>query len=221
MDYPSLHGFRLPLTEEERKAFRGVEGALMSMASISNQIRYGLQLFDFAETQAGLAGRESMKPYAIEAMRAYGAWQLIAARDGALRLVDLEELMAGANGYLKDCKPLFDSCNRDRLKKAFRLLETWFPNPNRRNIRNAAGHTAYVSKNEKKRAEHSATGRSYEAPGVYMGGLDQTAMTDNIFGRRYVASFNGQVAEFEVTEETATRVQTIVQTYFSGLPGLR
>lgn len=203
------------VSEEEKDAVFHLRGVLSSALSKYRDIEAALVLFDHAHAEMAslLKAGEQMSPRG----RLLVAWQRIAARDSALRIIDLEEALRAANGYLKDAPEFAQTCNRGAISKAFSLFDTHFPE--RAGVRNAAAHTADATKNARKRAKHTVSG-SIDIPGFVRaenmaGGL---IMTDNLLNRTYTATFDNKVVRHEMTQETSDRLAEILETFFSCFP---
>jgi hypothetical protein len=187
-------------SEQERENVWFLNVALSTIYSKLDAIEAALKLFDFCDerVRAHLSQGsyfENPEPKLLH------QWQMIAARDSALRVMDFEESLHSANGYLKGCPLLIDRCDRSHISRAFALLNEYFPH--RGAIRNAAGHTVDQLKNHTRRAKHSC--------GAFV-------ISDSLADRKYTATWDGNLVSHEVSRESYYRLREVAEEFLSSFP---
>lgn len=192
----------------DRDQLSALSSAVYSMQRQIDEFLADIVLFDFSmqndELVASIDG-----PFAGEYPI---SWMHIAARDGAIRILDFSEALQGANSALAKCSI---HAVKSAEKSAFKLLDDYFPE--RLKIRHSAAHTAESVKSAAGANKHRFKG-SFDNFGIKIEGEGSIHIQDMISDRQYVGTWGGEIVSYELSLASLHRLEEVKQAFLSTIP---
>jgi hypothetical protein len=178
------------------------------LCSLVDSFYYAVLLFDYTR---------HLLQYNHQIQDSVGAerflkWHLIAAREGALRLGDFPDQLSSVNGYLKQA--FGDEVQKVTPSPDSRFQELF---PNIKSVRHSAAHSAQQMKNQKRSKSHGFSG-NYEDKNVSAENVGGLIMQDNVFGRDYVATWEGRIVKYEVSMDSVEKLEEVKKLVIKKVP---
>lgn len=197
---PHFIGFEAPV--EERDGLRDLATNLNSLFGYVNDLRAAVDLFQTSMDEFMAMHRAGKS---AESER-FSGWKGIAARDGAMTLYHFGKVWTDIPGQIARSPTLAKLVDREALKAGGNAFENGFPQW--AGIRKGVAHRGDFGKSAARRKEHSVTS-ALKLPGVDIVPTGGTYFTNSIVDSTYFCTVEGKVVQYDVTPETANRLQSV------------
>jgi hypothetical protein len=228
-DVPRLFINELPPAEQ--KTARFIEIQLFQLDMYVSRFAAVLSLFDYSSLQCDEATERRRvekqkimgKPGYFEAnerllnerraaLRLYGEWRFIAARDGAMALYHFGKSIEALKRNLHECPTLERIVQRDDLRAATNLHRKHFPRFEA--IRHAVGHEGQLTEDPAAFEENSFTG-AYSLPGLTISeGAPNTVLNGALSGRTYAVTIDRKILSYDVSSETLNNLNEVKEGFY-------
>jgi hypothetical protein len=208
--YPDLDWREV--SESERSAVFAAFNAISGLGGYVDAFEHALALFEFSEAEhrrvsdsmIGLRGKvpdedlHRVRRSRFEEAKKFFAWMFIAQRDGALTVANLMHSLNTATEAIEGCPALKAVTAMPTILEAKRLFHAYFPQAN--DVRHGVAHSAeFIGDRDK----HAVGGKFYSGW---------------LAGRRYRATVNGVLVEYELTSQSLAQMAEVVNRYYSAFP---
>jgi hypothetical protein len=205
---PSIRPDSLP--KSERKSAWLIEQAVDDLNNFVKEFRSALALFDFCTGQQQAIEQRrkanASRPNDPQFAEYFGGWRFVAARDGAMSIYHFGKTLEGIRANLGSCPAVRPWVDSSALRLAAKRFDNYFPQFVA--MRHAVAHAGELTRGEKNFDKHSFTG-NYTGPGIEVVDSAHMSIRNSLFGRTYTATFDGQVATYEISGTTLSHLGDI------------
>jgi hypothetical protein len=141
--------------------------------------------------------------------RRFTAWQLLAARDGAMSLYHYSKILMGS--HFKNCPSLRAYVDHRSIRKSRQVFNSAFPHIG--DIRHSIAHAAELRETREKIATHSFSG---DATSIGISDdVQGLTISNSVFERRFTTTFEKKILQYEISGETLSSLRTITTLFIS------
>lgn len=215
------------LPESEHEIARTFSRQLSALPQFVDRFRPALSLFDCCDAKIVelRAHRDQMRsenpdpeddrygPEFFADSKIFVEWMNIAARDGALTIGDLLELLEETRTTINKFPTVLAQIQGSGIDGVFDFFDSKFPGA--KLIRNAFAHPSTLSNTPAEMRRNMHTGGSSRLVAVPSG--EASYMISGISGRVVTVTKNGQILEFEMSQETFDTLAAILLKFYQAL----
>ena len=207
-----IYGDHIP--DGEGEATRHLWSLLFLLGWYEQQFRHALALFNGCEQGRSPlpANPNDIPKYPIieSEWHTLNAWQTIAARDGALSIYHFGQALAAIPPWLGNCPTVRGLVSHDALRLARKSFVAALPSYDA--LRHAVGHAADFNATLEKREAHSIQPPWKETAGaatLQFLGAKPMRVTEELHGRAYLVTYDGQIHHYEIKPETLDALRKV------------
>jgi hypothetical protein len=215
LETPQITWHALPIKEQVSAA--AINSNLFSLRGCVSDFKAAVHLFDTAISNRiarSVSNEQSWRDGTAEKNNQHNslmmAWTRIAAKSGSLSIYEFHRLEQAIDKLVKRCPTLESMIDKDARRHGSRLFDENFPDF--ANVRLFAAHGREMTDNPEKFAKHSISAHNSGRISI---DAQNTSIQDVLVGRTYTNTSNGKVVSYDISMETLTKLQEVLERRFA------
>ena len=137
-------------------------------------------------------------------------WKSVVARDGAVTLYKIQDIINNINASLIDVPGFCSSVDQEKKNLAAKAFRLAFPDVNI--IRQAVTHTPDITKNIEKFGEHTISG-DYDDGNILLRKVKHIITHPNVSGDVFTCSYRGKSYSYVINLEVSEKLNVIIRDF--------
>jgi len=207
-DVPKIDRSTIP--ENEMPPFLHVMTLLGEFGLYERNFLTAVFLYDYCQQSAGEISDFAKLENSLWTI---SAWQMMAARDGALTIYHFSSAIEGLKNSLRFCPTLNTKVNNRAIREAGRLFNGFFPDS--KLIRDAVAHVADLSKTQESKLLNAVKGAFRKGRFSSNDAEGTTWLRGNMNERSFAVTIRGKAYTYNLNHENAARLSDVKKNIFS------